>query len=100
MDFNNISKIFSSESIDKLSTKTDNSISQVNFSEMLNDAINKVNDEQINADNMGELLAAGEVENVHEVMIAAQKAELTLNLAIEIKSKIMDAYKEIMRMQI
>ncbi|MEA1976202.1 MAG: flagellar hook-basal body complex protein FliE [Bacillota bacterium] len=100
MDVNNISKIFSSESIDKLSTKTDNGIDQVNFSEMLNDAINKVNDEQIKADNMGELLAAGEVENVHEVMIAAQKAELTLNLAIEIKSKVMDAYKEIMRMQI
>jgi len=34
------------------------------------------------------------------VTIAAQKAQLTLNLAVEIKTQLMDAYKEIMRLQI
>ncbi len=100
MDVSNISKVFSVESNDKFSISNDDKISQINFSEILSDAMNKVNDEQINADKMGELLASGEVDNVHDVMIATQKAELTLSLAIEIKSKIMAAYSEIIRLQI
>ncbi len=100
MDINNISNVFSNAKIDSFSESSNNKTKSINFAEMLNDAINKVNDEQINADKMGELLAEGKVDNVHEVMIASQKAELTLNLAIEIKSKILEAYKEIMRLQI
>jgi flagellar hook-basal body complex protein FliE len=100
MDVSNISKVFSVGNNDKFSISNDDKINQINFSEILSDAMNKVNDEQINADKMGELLASGEVDNVHDVMIAAQKAELTLSLAIEIKSKIMSAYSEIIRLQI
>jgi len=100
MDVNNISNVFSNAKIGAFSESSNDKTKSINFAEMLNDAINKVNDEQINADEMGELLAEGKVDNVHEVMIASQKAELTLNLAIEIKSKILEAYKEIMRLQI
>ncbi len=38
--------------------------------------------------------------NPHDVMIAAEKADLTLNLTLEIRNKVIDAYNEIMRMQI
>ncbi|MDM8534705.1 flagellar hook-basal body complex protein FliE [Clostridiaceae bacterium HSG29] len=100
MDVNNISNVFSNAKIGSFSENSNDKTKSINFAEMLNDAINKVNDEQVNADKMGELLAEGKVDNVHEVMIATQKAELTLNLAIEIKSKILEAYKEIMRLQI
>jgi len=45
-------------------------------------------------------LAAGKVDNVHEVMIALGKAEISFNLMMEIRNKLVEAYKEIMRMQI
>jgi len=100
MDVNNISNVFSNAKIDSFTDNSNDKSKSINFAEMLNSAINKMNDDQINSDKMGELLAVGKVDNIHEVMIASQKAELTLNLAIEIKSKIMEAYKEIMRLQI
>lgn len=98
MDLNNISSVLSNNKISDFTTEK--KTGSLEFGKILNDAINEVNDNQLYADEMDRLMVAGEVDNVHEVMIAAQKAELTLNLAIEIKSKLMDAYKEIMRLQL
>lgn len=70
------------------------------FGEILNNAINEVNKTEQESVSMMEKLSTGEVENVHEVFIAAQKAELTLNMALEVKNRVVDAYKEIMRLQL
>ncbi len=40
----------------------------------------------------------GRVENLHDVMIAAEKARTAMNLTLEVRGKAIDAYKEIMRM--
>ncbi|HNW11945.1 MAG TPA: flagellar hook-basal body complex protein FliE, partial [Candidatus Rifleibacterium sp.] len=40
----------------------------------------------------------GRVENLHDVMIAAEKAKTAMNLTLEVRSKALEAYKEIMRM--
>ncbi|MEC9488396.1 MAG: flagellar hook-basal body complex protein FliE [Halanaerobium sp.] len=69
------------------------------FISVLQDAINEVNVSQINAQNLARDFALGRVENIHTVTIAAQKAELALDLTVAIRNKIMDAYQEIMRMQ-
>jgi len=98
MDISNISKVLSNNDIKDFNV--DKNQKKINFGEILNEALNKVNDDQNFADEMDRMLATGEVDNVHEVTIAAQKAQLTLNLAVEIKSQLMDAYKEIMRLQI
>jgi len=45
-------------------------------------------------------LASGQLENIHEAMIAAQKADVSMQLVMEIRNKILDAYREITRMQI
>ncbi|SKC74461.1 flagellar hook-basal body complex protein FliE [Maledivibacter halophilus] len=71
-----------------------------NFKEFLLDSIEKLNTYESDANELGIKLVAGEVDNVHEVMIASQKAEIALQFGIEIKNKVMDAYKEIMRMQV
>ncbi|MCK9478800.1 MAG: flagellar hook-basal body complex protein FliE [Firmicutes bacterium] len=42
----------------------------------------------------------GDAENTHQAMIAAEKADLALRLTIQIRNKIIDAYTEVMRMQI
>lgn len=70
------------------------------FGDILNNAINEVNQTEQYAVEMTQKLATGEVENIHEVFIASQKAELTLNMAIEVKNRVIDAYKEIMRLQL
>ena len=40
----------------------------------------------------------GRVENLHDVMIAAEKAKTAMNLTLEVRGKVIEAYKEIMRM--
>lgn len=98
MDISKISQVLSNNNMKEFNVESNQE--KINFGEILNDALNKVNDDQNFADEMDRMLATGEVDNVHEVTIAAQKAQLTLNLAVEIKSQLMDAYKEIMRLQI
>ena len=49
---------------------------------------------------MKALLAAGKVNDVAEVVIAGQKAQIALNLTVQIRNKAIDAYQELMRMQV
>ena len=70
------------------------------FSEYLNNAIKKVNDFQIEAEALGNQLAAGKTDNIHQVMISGEKAEIALQFTMQIRNKVLDAYNEIMRMQI
>ena len=70
------------------------------FGDILNNAINEVDKTEKQSVDMMQKLATGEVENIHEVFIASQKAELTLNMAVEVKNRVVEAYKEIMRLQI
>ena len=45
-------------------------------------------------------LLSGDITDIHTATIQAQKAELSLNLAIQIRNKVIDAYNEVMRMQV
>ncbi|MGP4072253.1 flagellar hook-basal body complex protein FliE [Piscibacillus sp. B03] len=73
---------------------------QSRFSSALKNAINEVNDLQAVSDQKTNGLVTGEVKDLHEVMIASQKASVSLQTATQLQSKAIDAYKEIMRMQI
>lgn len=79
-------------------TKSNNPIGS--FKDVFSDALNKVNDLQNNADDMKVKLATGEVNDIHTVMIASEKASLALQLTVQIRNKLVDAYQEIMRMQV
>lgn len=73
---------------------------QQSFASHLKQALEKVNDAQIEADEKTIALAQGKIDNLHDVMIAAQKASITLQATVEIQNKAIEAYKEVMRMQI
>lgn len=45
-------------------------------------------------------VATGEIENIHDVMIASQKAQIALELTVTVRDKALEAYQEMMRMQI
>lgn len=72
----------------------------VNFKEMLLDAINSVNNLQHESDAITEDFITGRTDSIHDVMIAGTKASLALDFMIEIRNKIVEAYQEIMRMQV
>ena len=74
--------------------------SGVSFKELIKDTIGGVNKLQKNADELAVKLATGDVEDVHRAMIAMQKAKLALDLTIQVRNKVIEAYQEIMRMQV
>lgn len=69
------------------------------FKKTLGGFINEVNDLQTKANESIENFATGKVENVHEVMIAMAKAEVSFKFMMEARNKLVDTYKEVMRMQ-
>lgn len=70
------------------------------FAANLKNAIHKLNESQIESDLKTEALANGKIDDLHDVMITAQKASLSMTTAIEIQKKAIDAYTEMMRMQV
>lgn len=69
------------------------------FAETLKDAVNSVNDMQKAADVATQKLATGQTDNIPEVMIAAEKADIALKLMVQMRNKVIDAYQEVMKMQ-
>lgn len=70
------------------------------FSNILKASIENVNDTQLLAEKKTEALASGETEDLHDVMVTAQKAAITLETTVQVQRKVIDAYNEIMRMQV
>ncbi|WP_413365488.1 flagellar hook-basal body complex protein FliE [Lysinibacillus sp. 3P01SB] len=84
----------------KVSIPVTSSEAQQTFATTLKDAIANVNAQQIQSDTMTEKLINGGDVELHEVMIASQKASVTLNATMEVRNKVIEAYQEIMRMSV
>lgn len=69
------------------------------FGDMLNEAISGVNRDITHAQNLAGLSAAGEPVDTTEAMISAAKADISFNLFVQMRNKVLSAYEEIMRMQ-
>ncbi len=76
------------------------SSSGVSFADTLKDAVNKVNDLQQEADTKMQQLATGETSDIADVKISAEKADIALRLMTSVRNKMIDAYHEIMKMQV
>lgn len=70
------------------------------FADSLQSAISEVNKAQVEADRAVEQLHTGEAKNLHEVMISMEKADISLRLMVQMRNKAVEAYQEIMRMQV
>lgn len=73
-------------------------VEKLDFGQLLQMAIKSINETSISANEAIKKLAAGQNIELHNVVLAAQKSYLTLQLALQIKNKITEAYQEIMRM--
>ena len=70
------------------------------FGEVLENAIKEVSDIEKVAGEESHKFMTGEVKDVHTVMIAAQKAEITFQMMMQVRNKLVNAYQEIMRMPV
>ena len=70
------------------------------FGEYLKEALTSVNDLQTESQQARLNLAAGKIQDVAEVTIAAEKASIALQLTMQVRNKVVDAYQEVMRMQV
>jgi len=66
------------------------------FSEL----VSKVNDLQTKSDQAIQGLASGENKNLHEVMISMEKASISFQFMSQVRNKAIEAYQEVMRMQV
>lgn len=69
------------------------------FSDLLQNAVFNLNDSLNQAGQASILLAQGEIE-IHDAMLISEKASLALQLTLAIRSKVIEAYQEVMRMQV
>jgi len=70
------------------------------FAQTLKESILKVNDVQMQADQSIVDLTTGKNTDIHQTMIAVQKAEVTFQLMMQVRNKLISAYEEISRMQV
>ncbi|MCT4642067.1 MAG: flagellar hook-basal body complex protein FliE [Bacteriovoracaceae bacterium] len=70
------------------------------FGDFLANSIAKVNNLQHEANTAMEKLASGKSKNLHETLLTVEKAEIAFKTMNQVRTKVIDAYKEIMKMQI
>lgn len=70
------------------------------FADVLAEAIGRVEDYRVQADNAVDRFLLGEDEELHKVAMTTQQAELAFDLFLQVKNKVVQAYQEVMRMQL
>jgi flagellar hook-basal body complex protein FliE len=75
-------------------------IAPANFKDFLKKAVSDVNATQLDGTAAIQNLATGGSENLHDVMMAMEKASLTLQYAIQVRNKLLEAYQSVIQMQI
>lgn len=72
----------------------------VSFADVLKDSISKVSELEKDANQQTENLVKMEGQDIHNTMIAVEKADMSFQLMMQIRNKIITAYEEIMKMQV
>ena len=70
------------------------------FSSLLTDAISKVENFQNNATDSVNKFLSGEGEELHKVALATQQADLSMQLFMQVRNKVVTAYNQVMQMQV
>ena len=71
-----------------------------NFARMLSGIVGEVEQQQKSADSAVQQIHAGGEKNLHEAMIAMEQADISIRFMVQVRNKALEAYQEIMRMQV
>lgn len=72
----------------------------ISFFDTLKEKLDEVNEKQVKAEDLTESFIKGDNVDIHEVMLGTEEAKMSLELAVQIRNKIVEAYQEISRMQL
>lgn len=72
----------------------------ISFADLLKKSINDVNNLQIAADTAIKEIATGKMDNIQDAVMAIEKADISMRLLLEVKNKAVQAYNQIMNMQV
>ncbi len=100
---NNFIPSYTSQVLENDQTSENSSAAQkgeASFGQIINQKIEEANALQKNADQLTESYLAGDPVDIHQMLIAMEKADLALRETVEIRNKVVDAYQQIERMQI
>ncbi len=101
MDISSISSVYTngiqgaSKSVTTAGVAKSNDLGQT-----FGDVLNSLNDSQNNADSLMTQLASGQDVDIADVMIATTENDVNFRVAMAIRDKLVDAYREIMRMSV
>lgn len=70
------------------------------FQSVLTDAIKRVEQFRLDADKSSNNFLAGGEEELHQVVLAGQRADVAFEMFLGVRNKVVSAYQEIMRMQL
>ncbi|MEW6172076.1 MAG: flagellar hook-basal body complex protein FliE [Bacillota bacterium] len=70
------------------------------FGTVLNEMLKEVNASQVKADESIQGFLSGQIQDLHQVVAATEEARLMLELAVQVRNKVVEAYQEISRMQV
>ncbi|MFY9648259.1 MAG: flagellar hook-basal body complex protein FliE [Terriglobales bacterium] len=80
-------------------TAPSNTGQEAGFGDTLKNAINQVDELSTNSDHQVADLVQGNRQDVHNVMIAVEKADIAFQLMMQVRNKIVNAYQEVSKLQ-
>lgn len=104
LTISNANRFLETGSLDNKTVKTDSPSGTKeagpSFADTLAEAVQNVNQLHLDADRKAQELATGKSDDIAGVMIATEKADIALRAMVQVRNKIIDAYQEIMKMQV
>lgn len=85
--------------IDSNATDSTGGTSSVSFADTLKNSLDKVNTEQVQAESAVSSYVKGDSIDIADVMLKNEEAKMSLQYAVQVRNKLVDAYQEIAKMQ-
>jgi len=99
-DINSLTTVGTADLLSQKSNSTTSAGGAEQFADQLKSALNEVNELQVEKEDAVADIATGQVKDLHQAAIAIGKAELNMQLMLEIRNKALSAYKELGRTQL
>lgn len=98
--YSKISDINNNQFLNEIDHGEENQKGIVSFSQVLKEKLDVVNDKQIESDIATQKMIRGEDIAIHDVMLIGEEAKVSLQLAMQVRNKLVEAFQEINRTQI
>lgn len=97
---NALARLYMPESTIANQETDNNKEKDLSFGDIISYEINKLNNKQLHADNMVEEFISGEGEDLHSIMIATEEARISMELAVQVRNKLIEALNTVNNMQL